>query len=166
MNPLEDDFYGGTASSIGTLAEGTLARLQSEAPKVKQDWSTVPTPRPITDEKMQSMYAIIYHGFVAQYKLQRVEIPLFAIISAAAKSQRDGWCYMSQATLAKLCGVSVPTINDGLKRLETKGLLERGRWVRGATVHIRPSPMARKEQARYEAVIEVQRKKNKVWTPV
>ena len=162
MISLEDGLHDDTAFSIGDLAKGTLARLQGTVPRANVDWSTMPAPRPITDEKLRHMYAVIYHGFVAKYKLERVEVPLFSIVSAVAKSERDGWCYMSQASLAKLCGVSVPTIIGGLKRLNAKGLLERGRYVRGQTVHLRPSPMARKEQARYEALIDGRRKKNRV----
>jgi len=142
--------------SIGDLTDGVLARLQGNMPKAeaKRDWFTVPTPRPITDEKMQHMYAIIYHGFMARYKLERVEVPLFAVIIAAARSEKEGWCYMSQASLAKLCGVSIPTVRDGLKHLNAKGLLERGRFIRGETVHLRLSPQARKEWEGYRSLIE------------
>lgn len=144
-------------TSLAELLQGKLERVQGVSPP-KKDWLSVPAPRPIIDEKMQYMYAIIYHGFTAKYKLQRVEISLLAIIAAVADTGKDAWCYMSQASLAKLCGVSVPTINGGLKRLAAKGLLQRDHYVRGETVHLRLSLKAQQERQNYKNLIEGRKK--------
>lgn len=145
---------------LAELLEGKLERVQGVSPP-KKDWSAMSVPRPITDEKMEYMYAIIYHGFTAKYKLQRVEISLLAIIAAVADTEKDAWCYMSQASLAKLCGVSVPTIIGGLKRLTAKGLIQRDHYVRGETVHLRLSLKAQQERQSYKNLIERRSKSKK-----
>jgi DNA-binding MarR family transcriptional regulator len=161
MEPVSDNSDDAKIPpSLAESLEGKLERIRGIAPP-KKDWHSVPVPHPITDEKMQYLYAVIYHGFTAKYKLERVEISLLAIIAAAADSERNGWCYMSQASLKKLCGVSIPTISAGLKRLTAKGLLERDHYTRGETVRLRLSLNAQNERRQYATLIKERRKNKK-----
>lgn len=98
--------------------------------------------RPPPDStQMQAWFSIIYQGLTPRFRLKGVEITIVA--NVLSLSRKSGWCYASEATLAKLSAISIPTLEKHLRALHGRSVLEKGGRTAKGVVRRRLSAEAR-----------------------
>ena len=129
------DDEGELPRHIGEIANGN--RYQRRIVGVSNTPPVSPPELPaevwaIDEFKMQRMWSTVYHGLTPRFELKGIEILLVAIILSL--SLKNKWCWASEKTLARLCGVSIPTIEKYLKSLSMLGrgvIMEGGKTAKG-----------------------------------
>lgn len=72
----------------------------------------------------KTAYSTLYHGLTTRFKTRPVDTITLAIITSFSRGKK--WCWYSQRTFSVHMNVSIPTVNESLKRLKEENLIERG----------------------------------------
>jgi len=148
---LEEKHHKGI-KSIGEAID--LNRFQQSRPAEKTEDKTA-----YDGLNPDIMYYIVYVGVACHFKLKTTETNVLSVIWSL--QQKRGWCYASQTTIALAVRISVQALNPILKKLEKRGLLEKGVKNKYGVIRWRLGAEALDRMRYVEEIIQKAKRRNK-----